>query len=84
MTNVLHALLNVTSLTIVLSVSLGVMNLLPIPALDGGRLVFLIIEAVRGKAIDREKESIVHFIGFALLMILMIAVLFSDIKKIFL
>lgn len=83
MTNVINVLLNVINLTVILSVSLGIMNLLPLPALDGGRLVFLIIEAVRGKPIDREKESIVHFIGFALLMILMVVVLFNDVRKIF-
>lgn len=82
-TNVVNVSLNVMNLTVILSVSLGIMNLLPLPALDGGRLVFLIIEAVRGKAIDREKEGIVHFIGFALLMILMVVVLFNDVKKIF-
>jgi len=59
------------------------MNLLPLPALDGGRLVFLVIEAVRGKPISREKEGVVHFIGFALLMILMVVVLFNDVRKIF-
>lgn len=83
MTNVINVLLNVLNLTVILSVSLGIMNLLPLPALDGGRLVFLVIEAVRGKPISREKESIVHFIGFALLMILMVVVLFNDVRKIF-
>ena len=57
------------------------MNLLPIPALDGGRLFFLLIEAVRGKPVSREKEGIVHIIGFVLLMILMVFVLFNDIRK---
>jgi len=83
MTNVKNVLLNVMNLTVILSVSLGVMNLLPLPALDGGRLVFLVIEAVRGKPISREKEGVVHFIGFALLMILMVVVLFNDVRKIF-
>ena len=82
-TNVKNVLLNVMNLTVILSVSLGIMNLLPLPALDGGRLVFLVIEAVRGKPISREKEGIVHFIGFALLMILMVVVLFNDVRKIF-
>jgi regulator of sigma E protease len=59
------------------------MNLLPIPALDGGRLFFLIIEAVRGKPISREKEGYVHGIGFILLMLLMVFVFFNDIKNIF-
>jgi regulator of sigma E protease len=67
-----------------LSVNLGVMNLLPLPALDGGRLLFFIIEALRGKPIDRHKESMVHFIGFALLFLLMIVVTWNDIRKFFL
>ena len=82
-TNVYYVFLNIANLTMMLSVSLGIMNLLPLPALDGGRLVFIIIEAVRGKPLDREKEGIVHFIGFALLMILMIVVLFNDVKRLF-
>ena len=69
--------------TFLLSVNLGVMNLLPIPALDGGRLVFLILEAIRGKAIPQEKESMVHFTGFVLLMGLMAVILFSDLHKLF-
>ena len=66
-----------------ISVSLGIMNLLPIPALDGGRLVFLIVEAVRRKRVPPEKEGMVHFAGFALLMVLMVVVLFNDIRNIF-
>ncbi len=68
---------------ILLSANLGVMNLLPIPALDGGRLVFLIIEAVRGKPLDREKEGFVHMLGFVALMILMVFLFFNDIKNVF-
>lgn len=67
-----------------LSVNLGVMNLLPLPALDGGRLLFFVIEGLRGKPIDRHKESMVHFIGFALLFLLMIVVTWNDIRKFFL
>lgn len=70
------------NLAILLSANLGVMNLLPLPALDGGRLVFLIIEAIRGKRIPPEKEGYVHFIGIVLLMILMVVVLFNDIQRI--
>ena len=68
--------------TILLSANLGVMNLLPIPALDGGRLLFLIIEAFRGKPINRDKEGFVHMIGFVLLMMLMVFVFFNDIRNI--
>ena len=66
-----------------LSANLGVMNLLPIPALDGGRLVFLVIEAIRGKALPPEKEGMVHLIGMILLMILMVVIFFNDIKNVF-
>ena len=69
--------------TILLSANLGVMNLLPIPALDGGRLVFLIIEAIRRKRIDPEKEGMVNFIGLMALMLLMIVVMFNDVRKLF-
>lgn len=67
-----------------LSINLGIMNLLPIPALDGGRLLFFAVELVRGKPIDRQKEGIVHFIGFALLMLLMLVVTWNDIQRFFL
>ena len=79
-----YVTLNMLIMSILLSVNLGVMNLLPIPALDGGRLVFLLIEAVRGKALPQEKESMVHFVGFILLMGLMMVVLLNDIRHIFL
>ena len=68
---------------ILLSANLGVMNLLPLPALDGGRLVFLIIEAIRKKRVPPEKEGMVHFAGFALLMVLMAVVMYNDIMKLF-
>lgn len=78
-----YVTMNMIMIAIFLSVNLGVMNLLPIPALDGGRLVFLILEAIRGKAIPQEKESMVHFAGFVLLMGLMAVILFSDLHKLF-
>lgn len=68
---------------LLLSASLGFMNLLPIPALDGGRLLFLLVELVRGKPIDPEKEGRVHMIGMMLLMALMVMILFNDIRKLF-
>ncbi|WP_110112800.1 RIP metalloprotease RseP [Bacillus sp. CGMCC 1.16541] len=68
----------------VLSINLGIVNLLPIPALDGGRLMFFALEAVRGKPIDRQKEGLVHFVGFALLMLLMLVVTWNDIQRFFL
>jgi len=64
-----------------ISLSLGIMNLLPFPALDGGRLVLLVIEAITGKHLKREAEGIINLIGFAVLIILMIVVTFSDVKS---
>lgn len=66
-----------------LSVNLGIINLLPLPAMDGGRLIFIGLEALRGKPIDPQKEGIIHFIGFALLMLLMIVVTWNDINNFF-
>jgi regulator of sigma E protease len=74
--------LTMINFAVLLSVNLGVMNLLPLPALDGGRLLFMLIEVVRGKPVPPEKEGIVHFIGFVALMILMLFVLYNDIAKI--
>ncbi len=64
-----------------LSANLGLINLLPIPALDGSRLLFAGIEAIRGKPIDPDKESFVHFIGFFLLMILFVVITYKDILR---
>ena len=75
--------LNILNIGILLTANLGVMNLIPFPALDGGRLIFLFIEAIRGKRIPPEKEGMVHFAGFALLMILMVVVMYNDIMRIF-
>ena len=75
--------LNLMNLCILVTANLGILNLLPIPALDGGRLVFLILEAIRGKRIPPEKEGMVHFAGFAFLMILMVVVMYNDIMKLF-
>jgi regulator of sigma E protease len=74
---------SLASFCIMLSANLGVMNLLPLPALDGGRLLFFIIEIIRGKKMDPDKEGFVHFIGFVLLMVLMVVVLFNDVHNIF-
>lgn len=74
-------IINLLSFSIIISANLGVMNLLPIPALDGGRLVFLFIEAIRGKPVDQEKEGFVHMIGLIALMVLMVFVVFNDISR---
>lgn len=78
-----YVFINLLNMCIMISANLGVMNLLPLPALDGGKLVFLLIEAVRGKPVPREKEGMVHFVGIILLMVLMVVVLFNDISKLF-
>ena len=74
---------NMLYMAALLSANLGVMNLLPLPALDGGRLVFLIIEAIRRKPVNRQIEGMVHFAGLMVLMLLMFVVMYNDILKIF-
>jgi regulator of sigma E protease len=70
-------------LTVLISISLGVFNLLPIPALDGGRLLFVAIEILRGgKRIAPEKEGVVHLVGMMLLLALMFFIAFGDLSRI--
>ena len=76
-------LLSMLNITLMLSVNLGILNLLPIPALDGGRLVFLLIEIIRGKPIPPEKEGMVQFVGLMFFMVLMVVVFFNDLANIF-
>ena len=76
---ILTVFINLANMCLILSANLGIMNLLPIPALDGGRLVFILIEAVRGKPVDPEKEGMIHMAGMAVLMTLMVLILFNDI-----
>lgn len=78
-----HGFFTLMYWTAALSINLGIMNLLPLPALDGGRLMFFGIEALRGKPVDRKKEGMVHLVGIVLLMILMIAVTWNDIQRLF-
>ena len=75
--------LNMLNLAILLSANLGVMNLLPFPALDGGRIILLLLEAVRGRKLGRNAEGYINLAGFAVLMSLMVVVLFNDIRKLF-
>ncbi len=72
---------NLLYLASFITINVGIFNLLPLPALDGGRIMFLIIEGVRGKPVKPEHEGMVHFIGLALLMVLMVIVTFNDIIK---
>lgn len=67
--------------TAFLSINLGILNLLPIPALDGSRIVFAIIEAIRKKPIEPEKEGMIHWIGFLFLMLLIVVVTYNDIVR---
>lgn len=78
-----YVMLNMMNFAILLSANLGVLNLLPLPALDGGRLVFLLIEVVRGKPVPPEKEGIVHLVGMVFLMALMAFVFYNDLTRIF-
>lgn len=78
---VVTTLLTMLNLAIMLSANLGVMNLLPIPALDGGRLFLYLIEIITRKKIPKDKEGMIHFVGFILLMALMVFLVFNDIRK---
>lgn len=75
--------ISMLNIILMLSVNLGILNLLPIPALDGGRLVFLLVEVVRGKPVPPEKEGMVHFVGLVFFMVLMVFVFFNDLVNIF-
>lgn len=77
----LPGLLNLINLAVLLTINLGIFNLLPLPALDGGRILFVLIEMIRRKPIPPEKEGMVHFVGFALLIMLSIFVACMDIMK---
>lgn len=68
-------------MTAFLSVMIGLFNLLPVPALDGGRLAFLLVEAVRRRAVDPRREGYVHLVGFALLLLLVLALTYRDILR---
>lgn len=79
-----QGLQNLLLLTAILSINLAIINLLPLPALDGSRLVFLAVERLRGRPINREREGMVHFIGLLLLMGLMVVITYHDIMRLIL
>lgn len=79
--NIVQAINNILTMMVIITVNLGIVNLLPLPALDGGRLVFLFIEAIRGKPIDPKYEGWVHAIGLAILLAFMAIVTVSDILR---
>lgn len=74
---------NLMNFTALLSLNLAVINFLPFPALDGGRILFLAIEKIKGKPVKRETEALIHNIGFMLLMLLIILVTYKDIARMF-
>lgn len=75
------AILTMLEIMVLLSVNLGILNLLPLPALDGGRLLFMFVEVVRGKPIAPEKEGMIHFAGLVMFMVLMVFIMYNDIMK---
>jgi regulator of sigma E protease len=81
--DVLTVLLNWMNYIVLLSANLGIMNMLPIPGLDGGRFLFLLIELITRRKVPKDKENIVTVIGFVIVMILMVVILSNDIKNVF-
>jgi len=76
-------LVNMLNLMLLLTVNLGVFNLLPVPALDGGRLLFAVVEILRGKPVEPKKEAYVHLAGMVLLLVIVVIVFFNDLHNIF-
>ncbi|MFZ5642401.1 MAG: RIP metalloprotease RseP [Bacillota bacterium] len=73
--------INLLSLSAFLSVSLGLFNLFPIPALDGSRILFLLIEKLRGKPVEPQRENFIHMVGFGLLLFLIVVITYNDILQ---
>jgi regulator of sigma E protease len=69
--------------TALLSLNLAIINILPFPALDGGRILFLLVEKIKGKPVRRDVEAIIHNIGFILLITLIVFITYKDIVKLF-
>ncbi len=78
-----NGLINLVYLTGYLCVNVGIINIIPLPAFDGGRILFLIIEKIKGKPVSPKVENTIHSIGMVLLMILMVAITINDIIKLF-
>ncbi|PTX17104.1 regulator of sigma E protease [Halanaerobium congolense] len=76
-------ILNVLNWMAIISINLGIINLLPFPALDGGRILFIVVELIRGQPVDPRKESYVHMLGFAILMLLMVFIIYNDVMRTF-
>ncbi|MFZ5646317.1 MAG: RIP metalloprotease RseP [Bacillota bacterium] len=73
--------INLMSLSAFLSVSLGLFNLFPIPALDGSRILFLLFEKLRGRPVEPQKENFIHMVGFGLLIVLIVVITYNDILQ---
>ena len=71
------------TLTVFITINVGIFNLLPIPGLDGSRFLFMVIEAIRRKPIQKEREAMVHLIGMAALFLLMIVISIQDVSRFF-
>ena len=78
-----NGFINILYITAYLSINVGILNLIPFPAFDGGRILFLIIEKLRGKPVKAETENLIHNIGFFLLLALLVYVTFNDILRLF-
>jgi regulator of sigma E protease len=78
---ILETLLTMMFIAAFINAALGVMNLLPIPALDGSRIIFLLVEAVRRKRVPPEKEAMVHFVGLVLILVLAVVIAYQDIVR---
>ena len=72
-------ILNLLNISALISIAIGATNLLPLPALDGGKLILYVVEALRGKPLPPEREANIAMVGFVLLMVLAVFVLFNDI-----
>ena len=78
-----YGISNLISLLCLICINVGFINLLPLPAFDGGHVLFIIIEKIKGSRVDPKVENMIHTIGLVLLMILMVIVTYSDIKRMF-
>ncbi len=79
-----QGIVNILYLIAFLSINVGFINLLPFPAFDGGKVLFLVIEKIKGSKVNPKVENVIHAVGFALLILLMIIITMQDIRKLFL
>lgn len=79
----ISVILTMMNLLVLLSVNIGIINLVPLPALDGGRLIFALIELVTGRRVPPEKEGLIHLVGMIAVLVLMVIVMYHDIARLF-